>query len=57
VIGWLNLLAAAGDILNLVLPQVNLGQLVNLLLHVAIASWSLQAARTIRSVATTDVAD
>ncbi len=57
VVGWLNILAAVGDVLNLLPPQRNLGQIVNLLLHIALASWSLQAARAFRNVATTDVAD
>jgi hypothetical protein len=57
VVGWLNIVAAAGDIINLIMPQRNLGQVFNLILHVALASWSLQAARAFKSVATTDVAD
>jgi hypothetical protein len=57
VIGWLNVIAAAADVLNVVLPQRNLGQFVNLILHIAIATWSLQAARAFKSVATTDLAD
>jgi hypothetical protein len=57
VVGWLNIIAAAGDLINLVTPQRNLGQIFNLILHVALASWSLQAARAFKSVATTDVAD
>ena len=56
VIGWLNVVAAVGDILNL-LSQRNSGQIVNLILHIAIASWSLQAAKAFKSVAMTDVAD
>ena len=57
VIGWLNVAAAVGAFFNLVQPQGNLGQMVNLILHIAIATWSLQAARAFQSVATTDVAD
>ncbi len=57
VIGWLNVIAAVADVLNLVLPQRNLGQIFNLILHAAIAAWSLQAARAFKNVATTDVAD
>ena len=57
VIGWLNAVAAVGDFINLVLPPRNLGQIVNLILHLAIATWSLQAARAFKGVATTDVAD
>ena len=57
VIGWLNVAAAVGAFFNLVQPQGNLGQMVNLILHIAIATWSLQAARAFKSVATTDVAD
>jgi hypothetical protein len=57
VVGWLNIIAAAGDIINLIMPQRNLGQIFNLILHVALASWSLQAARAFKGVATTDVAD
>ena len=56
VVGWLSVIAAVGDIINL-LSQRNLGQVVNLLLHIAIASWSLQAAKAFKSVAMTDVAD
>ena len=56
VVGWLNVLAAVGDIMNL-LSQRNLGQVVNLVLHIAIASWSLQAAKAFKSVAMTNVAD
>lgn len=57
VVGWLNAIAAVGDLINLLLPQRNLGQIFNLVLHVALAAWSLQAARAFRGVATTDVAD
>jgi hypothetical protein len=57
VVGWLNVAAAVGDFVNLVLPQRNLGLIFNLVLHLAIATWSLQAARAFRNVATTDVAD
>ena len=57
VIGWLNVIAAVADLVNLVLPQRNLGQVVNLILHLAIATWSLQAGRAFKGVATTDVAD
>ena len=57
MIGWLNVVAAVGAFFNLVQPQGNLGQMVNLILHIAIATWSLQAARAFQSVATTDVAD
>ena len=56
VVGWLNVIAAVGDIINL-LSQRNLGQVVNLILHIAIASWSLQASTAFKSVAMTDVAD
>jgi hypothetical protein len=57
VVGWLNAIAAVGDIVNLILPQRNLGLIFNLILHLALATWSLQAARAFRGVATTDVAD
>ncbi len=57
VIGWLNVIAAVGDIINLLLPQRNVGQIFTLILHIAIASWSLQAAKAFKSVAMTDVAD
>jgi hypothetical protein len=57
VVGWLNVIAAVGDFVNLVLPQRNLGLIFNLILHLAVATWSLQASRAFKSVATTDVAD
>jgi len=57
VVGWLNVIAAVSDIINLVLPQRNLGQIVNVILHIAVAAWSLQAAKAFKSVATADVAD
>ncbi len=57
VVGWLNVIAAVGDIISLLLPQRNFGQLPNLILHIAIATWSLQAAKAFKSVAMTDVAD
>ncbi len=56
VIGWLNVVAAVGDLINL-LAQRNAGVIFNLILHVAIATWSLQAAKAFKSVAMTDVAD
>ncbi len=57
VIGWLNVIAAVIVFLNLVLPGRNLGLLVDLILYIAIGTWSLQAARAFKNVATTDVAD
>jgi hypothetical protein len=57
VVGWLNVVAAVADFINLVLPQRNLGLIFNLILHLAMATWSLQAARAFGGVATTDVAD
>jgi hypothetical protein len=57
VIGWLNVVAAVIVVLNLVLPARNLGLIVDLILYVAIGTWSLQAAKAFKNVATTDVAD
>jgi hypothetical protein len=57
IFGWLNLAAAVIDLVSMVWPSWNLGQLVNLILHVAIGSWALQAAGAFTNVATTDVAD
>lgn len=57
VVGWLNAIVAASDLLGLLLPHRNVGQAFDLILHSAIALWSFQAARGFRSVATTDVAD
>jgi hypothetical protein len=56
IVGWVNAFAAGGDILNLAMTR-NFGQIINLMLHIAVATWSLQASRAFRSVATTDVAD
>ena len=57
VIGWLNIAAAVIDVINLVLPQRNLGQIVNLIIHIALGGWALQASNAFKHVATTDVAD
>jgi hypothetical protein len=56
IVGWVNAAAAVGDIINLVMGR-NVGQIINLLLHIAVATWSLQASRAFKTVATTDVAD
>ena len=57
ILGWLNIAAAIIDVVGMVWPAWNLGQIANLLLHVAIGAWALQAARAFQDVATTDVAD
>ncbi|MFI5456126.1 MAG: hypothetical protein ACHRXM_11815 [Isosphaerales bacterium] len=57
LVGWLNVIAVAADLLNLALATRNFGHVANAILHVAIGSWSLQAARAFKNVATTDVAD
>src|SRR5262245_15254382 len=58
VVGWLNIAAAVIDAVNMVFPGRTLGcQLIALLLHAAVAAWSLQAAGAFKNVATTDVAD
>ncbi len=57
VIGWLNVVAAVIVFLNLVLPGRNLGLVVDLILYIAIGTWSLQAAKAFKNVAMTDVAD
>jgi len=57
VIGWLNVVAAAIVVLNLLLPARNLGLIADLILYIAIGTWALQAARAFKYVATTDVAD
>ena len=51
------MLAAVGGIINLLTPQRNGGQVFSVIVHAAIAGWSLQAASAFRAVATTDVAD
>jgi len=56
IVGWLNAFAAGSDILNIVI-QWNLSQLANLVLHAAVATWTLQASQAFNKVATTDVAD
>jgi hypothetical protein len=57
VVGWLNIAAAVIDLINLVLPQRNFGQIANLILHILLGMWALQAAKAFQNVATTDVAD
>jgi hypothetical protein len=56
VIGWLNVAAVVFDVVDMVVAR-NFGQLADLILHIAIATWSLQAARAFQNVAVTDVAD
>jgi hypothetical protein len=56
IVGWFNAFAVAGDLVAL-FGQRNGGQVFNLVLHFAVALWSLQAARAFHNVATTDVAD
>ncbi|MGP0063777.1 MAG: hypothetical protein ACLQGP_09290 [Isosphaeraceae bacterium] len=56
IAGWVYALVAVGDVLSLVLTR-DVGLIINLMLHLACATWSLQAARAFQSVATTDVAD
>jgi hypothetical protein len=57
IVGWLNFVGAVIDLANMVWPSWNLGQIVNLGLHIAVGVWALQAARAFQDVATTDVAD
>ena len=57
VVAWLNVAAAVFIVVNLALPARNLGLVADLILYVAIATWSFQAARAFRSVAESDVAD
>jgi hypothetical protein len=56
VVGWLNVAAAVGELIALFAHR-NFGEIVNPILHLAVALWSLQAARAFHNVATTDVAD
>lgn len=56
VVGWLNVVAAVAEFIGLFAHR-NYGDIVNLILHLALGLWSLQAARAFRNVATTDVAD
>jgi hypothetical protein len=57
VVGWLNIAAFVLDLLNLLASTRNFGHIFNAVLHVAVGSWSLQAAKAFKAVATTDVAD
>jgi len=57
IVGWLNFAGAVIDLANMVWPSWNLGQIVNLILHIAVGVWALQAATSFQNVATTDVAD
>ena len=57
IVGWLNIVGAVIDVANMVWPSWNLSQIVNLILHIAIGVWALQAATSFQNVATTDVAD
>jgi hypothetical protein len=57
VVGWLNIAAAVLTLVSLVLPSRNLGLIADVIIYIAVAAWSLQAARAFQNVATTDVAD
>jgi hypothetical protein len=57
LVGWLNIIGAVFDLLNLVLSTRNLGHVFSAILRVAVGTWALQAAKAFQNVATTDVAD
>jgi hypothetical protein len=57
VVGWLAIAVAVFELVTMVWPRWNLGQLLNFIVHVAIGAWALQAATAFQNVATTDVAD
>src|SRR5690242_15668938 len=57
VLGWLSVAAGVLDLIVLVSPARNVGQLANAVVHLLIGIWSLRAATAFRNVATTDTAD
>jgi hypothetical protein len=57
VVGWLNLIAAVIDLLNLALPTRNIAHVFAAIIRIVVGTWALQAAKAFKNVATTDVAD
>ncbi len=57
LVGWINVVAAALNVLNLLLPTRSTGHLFNAVINGLVGAWSLQAAQAFQSVATSDVAD
>jgi hypothetical protein len=56
IVGWLSAFLGGIDILTMI-QQRNPGQLADLIIHIAVAIWALQASQAFKSVALTDVAD
>jgi hypothetical protein len=57
VVGWIGIAAAVVDLVSLATPGRNLGQIVNAIVHILVATWCFQAATAFKKVATTDEAD
>ncbi len=57
VLGWVCVVAGFLDLVGLVTPARNAGQLGNAILHLLVGFWCLQAAKAFNKVATTDEND
>jgi hypothetical protein len=57
VLGWIGLVAGVFDLLALITPARNFGQVANAIVHILVATWCFQAATAFQKVATTDEAD
>ena len=57
IVGWVGIVAGVLDLINLVTPARNPGQIGNAIIHFLMGYWCLQAATAFKKVATTDEAD
>jgi hypothetical protein len=57
IVGWIGVAAGVLDLINLVTPARNAGQIFNAIIHFLMGYWCLQAAMAFKKVATTDEAD
>jgi len=57
VLGWIGLAAGVSELVTLVTPARNFGQIANAIVHILVATWCFQAATAFKKVATTDEAD
>ena len=57
VSGWIGLVAGVSELITLITPARNPGQLGNAIVHILLATWCFQAATAFKKVAMSDKAD
>ncbi len=57
IVGWVGIVAGVIELIDLLTPARNAGQIVNAIIHFLMGYWCLQAATAFKKVATTDEAD